>query len=84
MIRIIKENNLFCNVNFVPSEYWKILLFKDGHNHAGIKESNPDKVSNRWDIVEHLPEAVRKKFINTASEFIHMTYKYNQKYNAIA
>ena len=36
-------------------EYWKILLFKDIYNFAGIKESQPEKVSLQYNIVEHLP-----------------------------
>jgi hypothetical protein len=39
-----------------PTEYWRILLFKDLYNYGGIRESQPEKVCERWDIVQHLPE----------------------------
>ena len=41
VIRTINDNPLFKYINLHAQEYWKILLFKDYYNHAGIKESNP-------------------------------------------
>ena len=60
-------------------EYWRILLFKDIYNYGGIKESNHKKVSAKWDIAMHLPEAVQKKFLLTIGEYILKVYKYNMK-----
>jgi hypothetical protein len=45
------------DIIFQPSEFWRILLFKDLKNYAGFKESNPKDVSYSFDIVNHLPEA---------------------------
>lgn len=41
---------MFSFLKLTPNEYWRIMLFKDIYNYSGIKESNPKKVSNKWDI----------------------------------
>lgn len=56
--KTINENPLFRYINLTPNEFWKILLFKDYYNFAGIKESNPETVAFRYDVCLHLPEAV--------------------------
>jgi len=63
----------------VPQEFFRILLFKDSFNYAGIKESDPSRVHNRWDIVLHLPEVTRKKFTLIVAKFVQQVEKYNQK-----
>ena len=62
-----------------PTEYWSILLFKDLYNYGGIKESEPEKVCARWDIVQHLPEITQKQFRLIVGEYILKVYRYNQK-----
>ena len=52
------------------------------YNFSGIKESVPSKVFSKWDIAQHLPEAIQKKFKLTASEFILRVYKHNLKMRA--
>lgn len=64
-------------INLNPVEYYRILLFKDFYNYGGIKESNPEKVSSRWDIVLHLPEITQKKFLFIVAEYVLKVYKYN-------
>lgn len=50
------------------TQFWKILLFKDQHNYAGIRhkiKSAPNVrniVTQHWNIVEFLPVAVEKIF----------------------
>eukprot|EP00347_Sterkiella_histriomuscorum_P016015 403354822 len=75
----IKQDPMFSFITMTPNEYYKILLFKDYYNFGGIKESNPSKVSNKWDICLHLPEAIQKKFLITIGEFILKVYKHNKK-----
>lgn len=41
VISKIQEKPLFKYISLQPTEYWKILLFKDAFNFVGIKESNP-------------------------------------------
>lgn len=70
---------MFTFLNMTPNEYWRILLFKDNFNFGGVRESNPGKVTNRWDMALHLPEAIQKKFIFIVSEFVLKIYKHNIK-----
>jgi len=64
-------------MTLTPAEYWSILLFKDPFNFAGIKESDPSRVNNRWDIVLHLPAVTQKKFLYLTAEFILKVSRHN-------
>jgi len=55
------------------------MLFKDIYNFGGIKESNPAKASNKFDISLHLPEACRRKFLLTLTDFIIKVNNFNEK-----
>jgi len=79
VLQTIKENNLFSFINLNPVEYWSILLFKDLYNYGGIKESEPEKVCSRWDIVLHLPEITQRSFRLLVADYILKVYRYNQK-----
>jgi site-specific DNA-cytosine methylase len=70
---------MFSFITLTPSEYWRILLFKDSFNMAGVRESNPGKVASKWDIAMHLPEAIRQNFVLVVGEFILKVYKHNIK-----
>lgn len=70
---------MFTFINMTPSEYWRILLFKDNFNYGGVRESSPGKVASRWDIALHLPEAIQKNFLYIVGEFILKVYKHNIK-----
>lgn len=70
---------MFSLINMTPSDYWRILLFKDSFNYAGISESNPTKVTSKWDIALHLPEAIQKKFLITVGEFLLKIYKHSMR-----
>ena len=75
----MKNSPLFAFIQLTPVDYWRILLFKDMYNYGGIKEGNNKKVTSKWDIALHLPEAIQKKFVLTIGEFILKVYKYNQR-----
>jgi hypothetical protein len=79
VIKTINENSMFKYIMLQPSEYWKILLFKDYYNYAGIKESNPDVVDFKYDVCLHLPEAVQQKFKLTICEFVLKVHQENLK-----
>ena len=68
---------MFAFIALTPSEYWRILLFKDIYNFGGIRESNPTKIATKWDICLHLPEATQKKFRLIVGEFLLKVYNYN-------
>lgn len=79
VIKTIKEQELFSYIKIEPHEFYKILLFKDYYNYGGIKESTDDKVSSRWDISMHLPQAIRRLFLKQIALFILKVYKHNQR-----
>ena len=62
VLKNIEAKERFRNIKITPVEYWRILLFKDKYNYAGIKESDPDKIKVDYDVINHLPEAVQRKF----------------------
>ena len=53
---------MFKYITLTATEFYSILLYKDMYNFSGIMESAPEKVTARWDIAHHLPEAVQNKF----------------------
>jgi hypothetical protein len=79
VIHTLKQKPLFAFLNLTPTEYWRILLFKDIYNFGGVKEDGEKKITAKWDIAAHLPEAVQRKFLLIVSEFILKVYRYNQK-----
>ena len=79
VLQNLKTTQLFQYMTLAPAEYWSILLFKDAYNFAGIKESNPSRVNNRWDVVLHLPAVTQKKFLYLTAEFILKVSRHNQK-----
>ena len=74
----VKKDPLFRELELEAGEYWRILLFKDTFDHAGITESNPNKLCSEMNIVRHLPEEIKKKFTFTVMEFCTKTLKYNK------
>jgi len=61
VIHTIKQKPLFAFLSLTPTEYWRILLFKDIYNFGGIKESGDSsnkKVVAKWDLAQHLPESI--------------------------
>lgn len=61
-IRTAQKEKLFANIKMATGEAYRILLFKDANNYAGIRESSSNEVYQQMDIVNHLPEAVRRVF----------------------
>lgn len=82
VVKTINENPMFKFISLNAQEFWKILLFKDYYNYAGIKESNPDVVDFKYDVSLHLPEAVQHKFKLTICEFILKVHQFNQKHKS--
>jgi DNA polymerase epsilon subunit 1 len=51
----IKNEDIFRHLDCTAGEFWQILLWKDSFNYAGIPESNPDKMSLHFNVIDHLP-----------------------------
>jgi len=75
----IQSGDLFRFIRLQPVEYWRSLLFKDRFNFAGIKETAPEEVTMYSDIVQHLPQATRKRYEVIVKEFVAKVSKHNQK-----
>lgn len=69
----------FSCIELTPGEFWRILLYKDPFNYAGITESNPEKMLVKFNISDYLPEAIRNKFKMTIIRFITEVFKENKK-----
>lgn len=80
VVKTITENPLFKFISLSPQEYWKILLFKDYHNYAGIRESNDNSCDFNYNVCLHLPEGVRDKFKFIICEYVLKVYQFNQKH----
>ena len=59
------------------------MLYKDPYNYAGIPESNPDKMSVKFNVSDYLPEAVRNKFKMMIIRFITEVLKENRKLDRV-
>jgi DNA polymerase epsilon subunit 1 len=77
VIKTILEMNMFIFLKMEPSEYWRTLLYKDSFNFTGFKESIPDHPINRWNVSNHLPEAIQMDFRRIAAEYVIKVYHYN-------
>ena len=75
----LRQKPLFQNLFLAPREFWRILLFKDIYNFGGIKESNPTKASTKFDVALHLPEACRRKFLLTITDFVIKVNAHNER-----
>lgn len=51
----IKKEDMFRHLDCNAGEFWQILLWKDFFNYAGIPESNPEKMSLHFNVIDHLP-----------------------------
>jgi hypothetical protein len=73
---------MFKYIELNAVEYYSILLFKDMYNYGCIKESQPETVSQKWDIAHHLPEAVQNKFRMQTADYLLKVSRYNIKRRA--
>jgi hypothetical protein len=70
---------MFKYITLTATEFYSILLYKDMYNFSGIMESAPEKVTARWDIAHHLPEAVQNKFKMQMADYVLKVSRYNAK-----
>ena len=79
ILKKIKTDDMFRHLDCTVGEFWQILLWKDSFNYAGIPESNPDKMSLHFNVVDHLPSAVRNKFKMTVVRLLTEVLKENRR-----
>jgi len=79
VLESVRSDDLFKYVSIEPAEYWRTLLFKDRFNFAGDKgEGEENKIVQRWNICDHLPEVTRRAFKLTSAEYIRKVTNYNR------
>jgi DNA polymerase epsilon subunit 1 len=75
IVRNLTSQPSFSFISLQPTRFWRVLLFKDAVNYAGViaKEdpSAPIRVSSNWHITEALPEHVAKVANAYAAEFVY-------------
>lgn len=75
---------MFKYLKMNSSEVWKILLFKDRFDYAGIKDPSDGKVVCDFDLTKHLPPKVATIFMAKVGKFLKSNYEYlNEKKNKI-
>ena len=57
----VGQLDLFSKLVLIPQNYWKMLLFKDKNNYAGVLEDSSQVVS-KMSIARHLPPAAEPHF----------------------
>ena len=57
----------------IPQTYWKMLLFKDRNNYAGISEE-ASQVLSKMSIARHLPAAVEPEFHIIVADFLQVLF----------
>lgn len=82
VIQTIQNREQFRFITLQPSEFYRVLLYKDLFNWGGIRESSPDIVSAKWDMSNHLPEAVQKKFKMHLADYLLKVHRFNTKLRA--
>lgn len=78
-IESLKQNHLFSYIDIGVVDYWPIMLFKDAYNYGGIKESQPDVITAKWDIINHLPQITQHAFSLNVADYIKKVYQWNIK-----
>jgi DNA polymerase epsilon subunit 1 len=77
LLRTIKKIHIFNHITLTANTYWKVLLFKDNFNFAGISPSEADqeghfggKVVSKWTISQFLPPVLERDFISLTSDYL--------------
>jgi len=54
---------MFKNLSILVEDFHRILLFKDIHNYASIRESNNTKITSKYNVLSYLPEFIHTQFL---------------------
>lgn len=75
------DGGLYQLILMEPTNFWKILAFKDIYNFGGIQESQPKRFTSSWNIGEYLPPAVEDRFLAILAEYVFKIYNFMQTHN---
>ena len=87
LFRSIKKIAIFNHIVLTVNTYWKMLMFKDLYNYAGVPASDIDseeesqviqmpKIISKWTLSEFLPPILEKDFISLVSDYIIKLYRF--------
>ena len=87
LFRSIKKIAIFNHIVLTGNTYWKMLMFKDLYNYAGVPASDIDseeesqviqmpKIISKWTLSEFLPPILEKDFISLVSDYIIKLYRF--------
>ena len=89
LFRSIKKISIFNHVVLTVNTYWKMLIFKDLYNYAGVPANDTDndstekkessempKIISKWTLSEFLPPILEKDFISLISDYIIKLYRF--------
>ena len=88
LFRSIKKIPIFNHIVLTVNSFWKLLLFKDLHNYAGVPASDENinedgyeihsmpKIVSKWTWSEFLPPILEKDFISVISDYIMKLYRF--------
>ena len=84
LINSIKRTPIFTQICLEKNKSWKMLLFRDMFNYAGIQSVNDDenniisnpKLETKWTLSEYLPKILEKDFLSIVSDYLIKIYKF--------
>jgi len=84
LINSIKRTPIFTQICLEKNKSWKMLLFRDMYNYAGIQSVNDDennimsnpKLETKWTLSEYLPKILEKDFLSIISDYLIKIYKF--------
>ena len=90
VLKQISSDPTFEYIQIIPNTYWKVLLFKDIFNYAGVVSSSSsllidqesDSTENmeiNFKIADHFPDPVKKLFSYNVQNFLELLTLYSKK-----
>ena len=84
LINSIRRTPIFTQICLEKNKSWKMLLFRDMYNYAGIPSFEEDennlsqipKLETKWTLSEYLPKILEKDFLSIISDYLIKLYKF--------
>ena len=90
LFTVIKKQNVFSYIAFVPTEYYCCMLYYDNFNYSSFKLDSLEDVSciekvYKWNIADFLPAIARDEFIYIINEYVRIIYElfFNENFELI-
>ena len=77
LIRNLTSTPTFAYLSLEPTKYWRVLLWKDSVNYAGIEISEQNfRISSQWHLLELLPEELGQLCLVILAQLLQKTHEY--------